>query len=890
MAIKGFELGLETDRMFADAERKREEREAGITDIQKQAQGVEPVTIKDVRDFALATAPITGDVIAFKDAPEDYTRAYELLQAGYGERDLIKMGLGGAFTGLITMGLIPGLGFVSRMGKNMLRQMAIDAFKKGDRKTGTEILVNTSDYVKKELGDKFNKNISTKRQSQIKEIKKQYIGKERKKRIKMLDKPEKVLLYHGTSMGQFTASPKVGTYIDKDFQANQLATTFRDNSKIFTEMVDANNGNPIIDINTYGMKTGKDVDEIDKYAGAKIKFPVLTTIDATRTGSMKPVEVPTVLLDTIRLEPNAEAGEVYLKGMGAPFNEYEGETYGVVKLLDNNKVDLRDIETELTKRNRQDIKEVVDLDKTFIDNLARRGFDVYDESGKTYIGMGARKPPAHAELGTQALSMSLDPITSSKPAFTTPGVAGRYTEVGDMSVGTDEMGRTIENLVYAELPYGKFKSMTPDDYNKIVNLYSRDSDLREGLLEKYKDKLVSNNTLVTSDMLLPKISELNPVTQVIIRRDNPDTVKLLFHKDEDYARASLGELKDTTVDFPDSISMQELNDSRKEVYNLTQRRLIDLPDEIDVYRVGKLNEVDGVSSFTLDKSYAKSIIEKPEMTLGRVSQEPIIRYTVKKSDILASPDFAEGIGTGRKFDEAEVIIANDKISVVPLGIKLPKSMHTEAEVAFTRPDLLTPKKVVDNPKVLANVQKANQAFDKHKKIELSIGGVDNRALIGDPVNQKKGYDLVKDYFNSALELAKFTRTEGARGGYDEIIDELGVAPNLARLIENLSIVLPKGEKKNNIKIIESLLNRKSRGRMESAPKRLKGYQDREAPKDFSAKKFINELQSTLLETKGNILDYKLATEEKILSLSPRQYKEVIMEITPKLNRGGLMTR
>ena len=196
MAIKGFELGLETDRMFADAERKREEREAGMTDIQRQAQGVEPITIKDVRDFALATAPLTGDVIAFKDAPEDYTRAYELLQAGYGERDLIKMGLGGAFTGLITMGLIPGLGFVSRMGKNALKQMAIDAFKRGDRKTGTELLVNTSEFVKKELGDKFNKNVSTKRQSQIKEIKKKFMGKDRKKRIKMLDKPKKEILYH----------------------------------------------------------------------------------------------------------------------------------------------------------------------------------------------------------------------------------------------------------------------------------------------------------------------------------------------------------------------------------------------------------------------------------------------------------------------------------------------------------------------------------------------------------------------------------------------------------------------------------------------------------------------------------------------------------------------
>jgi hypothetical protein len=538
------------------------------------------------------------------------------------------------------------------------------------------------------------------------------MGKDRKKRIKMLDKPKKEILYHGTAMGQFTASPKLGTYIDKDFQANELASTFRDNSRIFTEIVDANNGNPIIDIDTYGMKVGKDVDEIDKYAGAKINFPVLA--NASKDTNILPT--PKVFNDTISLETNAEAGEVYLKGTPSAINNYEGQTYGVVKLLDNNKVDLRDIEAELTKRNRQDLKEVVELDKTFMDDIVRRGFDTYEDNvDKTYLGLATRKTPVHAELGTPALSMSLDPVTSVKPAFTTPG----GTEVGDMAMGTDEMGRTVENLLYTELPYGKFKSMTPDDYNKIVNLYSGDKELREGLFNKYRD-------VMTEDTL---------------------------------------------------------------------------------------------------------------------------------------------------------------------GIKLPKSMHTEAEVAFTRPDFLgKPKKVIDDPKMLAMVEKANEAFDKYKKLELSIGGVNNRALIGDPVNQKKAYDLVKDYFNSALNLAKFTRTEGARGGYDEIMDELFVSPNLSTLTENLSIVLSKGEKKNNMKILNSLLTRPGRGIMQTAPKRLKGYQDREAPKNFSPKKFINELQSTLLETKGNALDYKLKTEEKILSLSPRQYKEVIMEITPKLNRGGLMAR
>ena len=43
------------------------------------------------------------------------------------------------------------------------------------------------------------------------------------------------------------------------------------------------------------------------------------------------------------------------------------------------------------------------------------------------------------------------------------------------------------------------------------------------------------------------------------------------------------------------------------------------------------------------------------------------------------------------------------------------------------------------------------------------------------------------------------------------------------------------------------------------------------------------------KVKDNLVDFKNETGY-IEKLSPRQVKELIMEITPKLNRGGLMTR
>ena len=261
MAIRGFELGTETDRMFADQERMRREREVGKTEqfaqVEKAiAEGAKPVTFKDVRDFILATAPITGDVIAFRDAPEDYERAYELIQAGYGEKDLIKLGLGSAYSGLITLGLIPGIGFISRIGKNALKQLAINSIKKGDNAKGAEILFNTSDFVKKEMGDKLNKNFSTKRQSEIKKIKEQYSGKAKTNMLKELSNPKKKkeILYHGTAMGQYTYNPKLDMYADNEYLATELSQSFSDNSKVFMELVTNNNDNPIIDVAMYGIE------------------------------------------------------------------------------------------------------------------------------------------------------------------------------------------------------------------------------------------------------------------------------------------------------------------------------------------------------------------------------------------------------------------------------------------------------------------------------------------------------------------------------------------------------------------------------------------------------------------------------------------------------------
>ena len=709
MAIRGFELGTETDRMFADQERMRREREAGKTEQFAQveqmiAEGAKPITIKDIGYFGLSVAPVTGDAIAFKDAPEDYHRAYELIQAGYGEKDLIKLGLGGAYSALITMGLIPGLGFISRIGKNALKQLAINSIKKGDTAKGAEILFNTSDFVKKEMKDKLNKNFSTKRQSEIKKIKEQYSGKVKTKMLKRLSNPvKKEVIFHGTAMGQYVKNPKLGTYVDKDYLATDLAQSYNSSSEIFSDLVISNNDNPILDI--------------EKFKGDNIiQFPTLNTRDID--GS------PIISLEPVTFEVNKKAGEVYLKGKPRGNNDYNGETFGVVKLVGGNKVDLREVESVLNKKNRDDVKYLESLDEKFVDKIVTKGFDKFDDDKfpqfgdeKSYIGMGTtRKGGEHSELGEKAVSGSLDPVMSSSPAFTSPNEYGGFSDLG---MGSDDMGRTIENLVYTEIPYNKFKNMTPEDYDEIVNLYKQDPKLRKLLLDKYKGESFS-----------PK---------------------------------------------------------------------------------------------------------------------------------------------GFK------------------GTKLPKSIHTEAEVAMFSPELKTFKKVKDDPKIFKRVIEGNKAFDRMKGIESKILNIDLAKLTGNKVEQQKAYNTIKDYMNAGIDMGKFTGTGGARGSYDVFLQtNIKDSPKFNSLVSQLAIQLPKGQKKRNMRILSRILDNRFET-TKGAVSRVEPFLGGTAQKDFSAKRVINYLGNILDEVDDNLVDFKTQTGF-VEMFTPRQIKELIMEITPKLNRGGLMTR
>lgn len=162
------------------------------------------------------------------------------------------------------------------------------------------------------------------------------------------------------------------------------------------------------------------------------------------------------------------------------------------------------------------------------------------------------------------------------------------------------------------------------------------------------------------------LAEYSDIIEQGVRLDTPDSFKNIFHADQDYAREYGGDLKsgsmmrDSDVEYSNPLSIEELLSTKKELQELTQEYLKDLPDDLTVYRYGKLNDETGVSSFTLNPNYSV----ESSLPWQKRLQSPMQTFKVKKEDILVSPDISNFFGGGRIFDEQEVIISNDKIGAL----------------------------------------------------------------------------------------------------------------------------------------------------------------------------------------------------------------------------------
>ena len=145
---------------------------------------------------------------------------------------------------------------------------------------------------------------------------------------------------------------------------------------------------------------------------------------------------------------------------------------------------------------------------------------------------------------------------------------------------------TIGTVTLGELVAKAFPLYSTN--GKILrNLKSKNKSIAQEIVEEQAEPLIGALGNVSKTKSLQNLS---PIIQEIISVDTPNTVKNLFLKDTEMAKEIGGQNKNQDFrapkfriinnEFSDPISIDELNSTKKEIYDLTQLRYKNLPDVI----------------------------------------------------------------------------------------------------------------------------------------------------------------------------------------------------------------------------------------------------------------------------------------------------------------------
>ena len=453
-------------------------------------------TVQGVASTVADFTPVVGEIKAASELPNDLSYAFELVESGYDEGDLKKMGLGGAFAVLSTMGIVPGVRIGAKAGKEAIK----GRIKLTDEEVAEfEKALEKGTTPKKEMPPEFAKQLKK-------------LDEEMQKQKKSKPKPD-----------IFGLTPEAVDNLVDDLamlgkSQNQIVT-----NKQLKELVELQSGfTPNVQttneleslLNNKGVSTINSFDEFEKLTGQKVK-ELDTQLFNEQLSKQKFSEVvdsePKLVRGTfakadVDLTPDQKflvdkirQKKVQLRGFADENNKMLGNipfTQNQIDLIDRintidftgkkfdmrNKADQIEIAKLLPKPIRRTIIQELNRpvpkifhgsqgisqpyrpeityysDKTRADVLEDEGFLPYtdfEEGVEIGLGGGKGATGVHMELGKKMLSTSRDPLVSIKRGF----------------------GANIPaNVVSAPFPRSMTRPMTPEEYDVISSKaqYSRD--------------------------------------------------------------------------------------------------------------------------------------------------------------------------------------------------------------------------------------------------------------------------------------------------------------------------------------------------------------------------------------------------------------------------------
>ena len=453
-------------------------------------------TVQGVASTVADFTPVVGEIKAASELPNDLSYAFELVESGYDEGDLKKMGLGGAFAVLSTMGIVPGVRIGAKAGKEAIK----GRIKLTDEEVAEfEKALEKGTTPKKEMPPEFAKQLK----KLDEEMQKQKKSKPKPDIFGLT--PEAVdnlvddLAMLGKSQNQIVTNKQLKELVE-------LQSGFTPNVQTTNELESLLNNKGVSTINSFDefeKLTGQKVKELDTQLFneqvSKQKFSEVVDSEPKLVGGTFAKAAVDLTPDQKFLVDKIRRKKVQLRGFADENNKMLGNipfTQNQIDLIDRintidftgkkfdmrNKADQIEIAKLLPKPIRRTIIQELNRpvpkifhgsqgisqpyrpeityysDKTRADVLEDEGFLPYtdfEEGVEIGLGGGKGATGVHMELGKKMLSTSRDPLVSIKRGF----------------------GANIPaNVVSAPFPRSMTRPMTPEEYDVISSKaqYSRD--------------------------------------------------------------------------------------------------------------------------------------------------------------------------------------------------------------------------------------------------------------------------------------------------------------------------------------------------------------------------------------------------------------------------------
>ncbi len=383
-------------------------------------------------DLATDVAPFIGTAKAATELPEDARFAKQLIEEGYDEGDIKKMGLGAGFGTLTALGFLPGAKIATDLGKR--------AVKEGVAETASDVAAQTRAAFKADPS-----SMDSARKKRLIEESKKLPPDMRRKFIKEGMRPTPKLFHGAKGIGDFEVDD---TQLLADIEEAQRSGVTMPMKEIYK----MNNGSTI------------DADEFFMQAAAKgINIPHVQGVD----GGNK-------YLDFRRIEDGGET-ENGLRVIKLVSDDTDLIRRVVVPQKDG-KIELFAVQEKI-KEHMQMNQDATETFKRSPESLVPRGQRLSNEGFEPYTsfkgerGLTGDSSGRHAELKEKALSMSRDPLVSMKPGFG---------------------ARRLDNIVYSDLPMSLQRNIKPSDYDDISNRRVFLGDIISRMTDEEIDKVFNN--------------------------------------------------------------------------------------------------------------------------------------------------------------------------------------------------------------------------------------------------------------------------------------------------------------------------------------------------------------------------------------------------------------